>query len=152
MTSSDAAATIDAPRDDSWQVFVELTLSSEPDHEHLPIDPVMEAIQGLNLPVPCLERLQQHVTEAIRDAIQHKDKPGLEETVFVRVLISTSETRQIQRQSPGSWGCFLIERAAHSSGDRGHRVIELFVYREGGKDEHESNRAERAFSATQRED
>ncbi len=138
MTTSDAAATIDAPRDDSWQVFVELTLSSEPDHGHLSLDPVMEAIRGLNLPVPCLERLQQHVTEAIRDAIQHKDKPGSEATVHLRVLISNSETRQIERQSPGSWGCFLIERAAHASGDLGHRVIELFVYREGGKDEHTS--------------
>lgn len=107
MMSSDAAPYIGAPCDDTWQVFVELTLSGEPDHGHLSIDPVMEAIQGLNLPVPCLERLQQSMTEAIRNAIRHRDRPGPEEKVFVRVLVSNTATRQIERQSSGGWGCFL---------------------------------------------
>ena len=136
MTSNDAAVYIDIPRDDTWHVLVELTLSSEPDHGHLSIDPIMKALGGLNVPVSCLEQLQQHMTEAIRNAIQHKDEPGLEETVLVRVLVSNAETRQIERQSPGSQGCFLIEGTAHTSGAQAHRLIELFVYREGAKDEH----------------
>ncbi len=152
MTSGDAKPNIGAPRDDTWQVLVELTLSSEPDHGHLSIEPVMEAIRELNLPVPCLERLQQSVTEAIRNALRHRDKPGPEETVFVRVLVSNTGTRQMERQSPGGWGCFLIEKTAHTLDDLAHRVIELFVYREGGKDEHKSDRVGRALSAGQRED
>ncbi len=135
MTPNDAAAYIDIPRDDTWHVLVELTLSSEPDHGNLAIDPIMKALGGLTVPVSCLEQLQQHMTEAIRTAMQHKDKPGPEETVLVRVLVSNAETRQIERQSPGSQGCFLIEGTAHTSGAQAHRVIELFVYREGGKDE-----------------
>lgn len=152
MTSIDAKPNIDAPRDDTWQVLGELTLSSEPDHGHLSIDPVMEVIRELNLPVPCLKRLQQSVTEAIRNAMRHRDKPGPEEKVFVRVLVSNTDTRQIERKSPGGWGCFLIERTAHTSGDLAHCVIELFVYREGGKHEHKSDRVGRAFSAARRED
>jgi hypothetical protein len=136
MTSNDAAVYIDIPRDDTWHVLVELTLSSKPDHGPLSIDPVMKALCDLNVPVQCLEQLQQHMSEALRNAIQHKEKPGPEETVFVRVLVPNGETRQIERQSPGSQGCFLIEGTAHTSGAQAHRVIELFVYREGGKDEH----------------
>jgi len=150
MRSSHAGPNIGAPRDDTWQVLGELTLSSEPCHGCLSIDPIMEAVRDLNLPFPCLERLQQSVAEAIRNATQHRDKPGPEEMVFVRVLASNTETRQIERQSPGGWGCFLIERTAYTSGDLAHRVIELFVYREGGKDE-QSDRVGRAFSAIQRD-
>ena len=150
MTSIDAKPNIDAPRDDTWQVLGELTLSSEPDCEHLSVDQVVETLRGLDLPVTCLDRLQQSVTEAIRNAIRHRDKPGPEEKVFARVLVSNTETRPIERKSPGGWGCFLIERTAHTSGDLAGRVIELFVYREGGKDEH-SNRVGRASSAAQRE-
>jgi len=152
MTSIDAKPNIDAPRDDTWQVLGELTLSSESDHEHLSVDQVVETLRGLDLPVTCLDRLQQSVTEAIRNAIRHRDKPGPEEKVFARVLISSTETRQIERQSPGGWGFFLIERIAQAPSDLGHRMIELFVYREGGKDEHKSDRVGRAFSAARRED
>ncbi len=135
MISSDAVPYTGAPRDDTWQVLGELTLSSEPDHGHLSIGPVMEAMRELNLPASCLERLQQSVTEAIWNAIQRRNKPDPDEEVFVRVLVPNTETRQTERQSPGGWGCFLIERTAHTSGDLVHRVIELFVYREGSKDE-----------------
>ena len=122
---------IDASLDDTWQVIGELALSNEPDHGHLSLDPVMEAIRGLNLPIPCLERLRQSVAEAIRNAMQHK--PGPEEKVFVRVLVS-KQVQPIKRQSPGGWGCFLIEGAAQAPSGSGGRVIELCVYREGGKD------------------
>ena len=125
---------IDSSLDDAWQVLCELALSSEPDHGHLSLDPVMEAIRGLNLPIPCLERLRQSVAEAIRNAMQHRGEPGPEEKVFVRVLVSR-QVQPIKRQSPGGWGCFLIEGAAQAPSGSGGRVIELCVYREGGKDE-----------------
>ena len=152
MTSGDAQPNIGAPRDDTWQVLGELTLSSESDHEHLSVDQVVETLRGLDLPVPCLERLEQSVTKAIRNAMQHRNQYGSEAPVLIRVLVSNTETWQIERQSPGGWGCFLIERTAHTSGDLAGRVIELFVYREGGKDEHKSDRVGRAFSAARRED
>ena len=152
MTSIDAKPNIDAPRDDTWQVLGELTLSSESDHEHLSVDQVVETLRGLDLPVTCLERLEQSVTKAIRNAMQHGNQYGPEAPVLIRVLISSTETRQIERQSPGGWGFFLIERIAQAPSDLGHRMIELFVYREGGKDEHKSDRVGRAFSAAQRED
>jgi len=125
---------IDVSLDNTWQVLGEFALSSEPDHGHLSLDPVMEAIRELNLPIPCLERLRQSVAEAIRNAMQHRDEPGPEEKVFVRVLVS-KQAQPIKRQSPGGWGCFLIEGAAQASSGSGGRVIELCVYREGGKDE-----------------
>ncbi len=125
---------IDESLDDTWQVFGELALSSEPDDGHLSMDPVMEAIRELNLPIPCLERLQQSVAEAFRNAMQHRDEPDPEEKVFVRVLVS-KQVQPIKRQSPGGWGCFLIEGAAPAPSSSGYRVIELCVYREGGKDE-----------------
>jgi hypothetical protein len=125
---------IDASLDDTWQVFAELVLPNEPDHGHLSIDPVMEAIRELNLPIPCLERLRQSVAEAVRNAMQHRDKPGPEEKVLVRVLVS-KQVQPIKRQSSGGWGCFLIEGAAQAPSGSGGRVIELCVYREGGQDE-----------------
>jgi len=125
---------IDASLDDTWQVIGELALSSEPDHGHLSMHPVMEAIRELNLPIPCLERLRQSVAEALRNAMQHRDGPGPEEKVFVRVLVS-KQVQPVKQHSPGGWGCFLIEGAAQAPSGSGGRVIELCVYREGGKDE-----------------
>jgi len=40
------------------------------------MDPIMEAIRDLSLPVPCLERLRQSVAEALRNAMQHRGGPG----------------------------------------------------------------------------
>jgi hypothetical protein len=125
---------IDASLDNTWQVLGEFALSSEPDHGHLSLDPVMEAIRELNLPIPCLERLRQSVAETVRNVMQHRDEPGPEEKVFVRVLVS-KQVQPIKRPSPGGWGCFLIEGAAQAPSGSGGRIIELCVYREGGKDE-----------------
>src|SRR5512136_1969869 len=97
---------IDEKLDDTWQVFAEFALSSEPEHGHLSMDPVMEAMRELNLPIPCLERLRQSAAEAVRNAMQHRDEPGPEEKVLVRVLVS-NKVQPIKRQSPGGWGCFL---------------------------------------------
>jgi hypothetical protein len=125
---------IDSSLDDAWQVLCELALSSEPDHGYLSMDPIMEAIRELNLPIPCLERLRQNVAEAVRNAMQHRGEPGPEEKVFVRVLVSR-QVQPIKRQSPGGWGCFVIEGTAQAPSGSVCRVIELCVYREGGKDE-----------------
>ena len=125
---------IDAELDDTWQIFAELALSSKPDHGYLSMDPIMEAIRELNLPIPCLERLGQSAAEAVRSAMQHTDEPGPEQKVLVRVLVSR-QVQPIKRQSPGGWGCFLIEGAAQAPSGSACRVIELCVYREGGKDE-----------------
>ncbi len=124
---------IDVSLDDTWQVLGEFALSSEPDDGHLSMDLVMEVIRELNLPIPCLERLRQSVAETVRDAMQRRDKPDPEEKVLVRVLVS-KQVQPIKRQSPGGWGCFLIEGAAPAPFGSGYRVIELCVYREGGRD------------------
>ena len=125
---------IDAKLDDTWQILGELALTSEPDHGYLSMDPIMEAIQELDLPIPCLERLLQSVAEAVRNAMQHRDEPGSEQKVLVRVLVSR-QVQPVKRQSPGGWGCFLIEGAARAPSGSACRVIELCLYREGGKDE-----------------
>ena len=125
---------IDVSLDDTWQVLGEFALSSEPDPGHLSLNPIMAAIRELNLPIPCLERLRQSVAEAIRNAMQHRDEPDPEEKVFVRVLVS-KQVQPIKRQSPGGWGCFLIEGAAQAPSGSVGRGIELCVYREGGQDE-----------------
>ena len=125
---------IDESLDDTWQVFAELALSSEPDRGHLSMDPVMEAIRELDLPVPCLEQLHHSVAEAVRNAMQHRGEPGPEEKVLVRVLVS-NKVEPVKRQSPGGWGCFVIEGAAQAPSGSACRVIELCVYREGGSDE-----------------
>jgi len=124
---------INSSLDNTWRVFCELALPSEPDHGHLSMDPIMEAIRELSLPVPCLERLQQSVAEAIRNAMQHRGGPGPQDKVWVRVLVS--QVQPIKPQSPGGWGCFVIEGAAQAPSGSGGRVIELCLYREGGKDE-----------------
>jgi hypothetical protein len=128
----------DAPRDDTWQLLGELALSSESDHEHPSVDQVVGTLRGLDLPVTCLERLEQSVTQAIRNAMQHGNQYGPEAPVLIRVLVSNIEARRIERQSPGGWGFFLIERTTQASSDLAHRAIELFVYREGGKNVYKS--------------
>ena len=124
---------INSSLDNTWRVFCEIALSSEPDHGHLSMDPIMEAIRELSLPVPCLERLRQSVAEAVRNAMQRRGVPGPQDKVWVRVLVS--QVRPIKPQSPGGWGCFVIEGAAQAPSGSGGRVIELRVYREGGQDE-----------------
>ena len=124
---------INSSLDNTWRVFCEIALSSEPDHGHLSMDPIMEAIRELNLPVPCLEQLHQTVAEAVRNAMQRRGVPGPQDKVWVRVLVS--QVRPIKPQSPGGWGCFVIEGAAQAPSGSASRVIELCLYREGGKDE-----------------
>jgi len=133
MISGDAKPNTGVPRDDTWQVLVELALSSKPDHEGPSVDQVLEAIRGLNLSIDCLEQLQQIMSEAIWNATQHGNKRGPEAPVLIRTLISNTETRPIERQSPGGWGFFMIERTAQAQGDLAHHIIELYVYREGDK-------------------
>jgi len=124
---------INSSLDNTWRVFCEIALSSEPDHGHLSMDPIMEAIRELNLPVPCLEQLHQSVAEAVRNAMQRRGEPGPQQKVLVRVLVS--QVQPIRPQSPGGWGCFVIEGAAQAPSGSASRVIELCLYREGGQDE-----------------
>lgn len=138
MTSGHAKSNTSVPRDDTWQALVELALYGKPDHEGPSVDQVVEAIRGLNLPLDCLEQLRQIVTGAIWNAMQHGSDHDPKALVLIRVLISSTDTRPVGPQSPGGWGCFLIERAAQGPSDLARRIVELCVYREGGGDELES--------------
>ena len=152
-----ASATSSTP-ERVWQILAEFSLPGELSTEHLGRVKLAEAVQGLNLPVTNLERLNVAVARAILNAIDHGHRPQFEASLMIRILISNQAQllRIINRASDGllpepetpdlasnladqelpqGWGFFLIEKRADDPplrGEEAHHTIELFLYLEGG--------------------
>ncbi len=122
-----------APRDDTWQTLAELFLCSDLDYERLLVGQVVQAVRDLKVPDACLEQLQHNVNMTFQGATRHVNQQGPKEQLFIRVLVSNAEARQITQSLPGCWGFFLIDRTAEAPGDAIYRMVEVFVYREGGQ-------------------
>ncbi|HEV3505249.1 MAG TPA: ATP-binding protein, partial [Actinomycetes bacterium] len=128
--------------------------ASEPGNERQAIDQVAEAVAGLGLDGPRLERLKTAVGEATMNAIEHGNgnRPELPVTVSVvtdgtdvKVRITDQggerplpdvETPDLEAklaglQTPRGWGLFLIQNmvdALNTAVDEHHHTIELVMH------------------------
>ncbi|HEX2156141.1 MAG TPA: SpoIIE family protein phosphatase [Actinomycetes bacterium] len=129
-------------------------VASEPGNERQAIDQVAEAVAGLGLDGPRLERLKTAVGEATMNAIEHGNgnRPELPVTVSVvtdgtdvKVRITDQggerplpdvETPDLEAklaglQTPRGWGLFLIQNmvdALNTAVDEHHHTIELVMH------------------------
>ncbi len=140
---------------EAWRTLSEFELPSEPGNERGAMKRVAEAVAGLGLPGPKLERLKTAVAEATMNAIEHgnENRPELLVDVAVRAseaAISVSitdhgggppafespapdlEAKLAGLQTPRGWGLFLIEKMVDSmrvTTDGAHHTIELIMFR-----------------------
>jgi serine phosphatase RsbU (regulator of sigma subunit)/anti-sigma regulatory factor (Ser/Thr protein kinase) len=135
------------------RVLTEFELASQPGNERIAIEGVTEAVSGLDLPAPRLERLKTAVGEATMNAIEHGNQGRPELQVGVQVVASADdlmvritdhgggrpipealtpdlEAKLAGEQSPRGWGLFLIKNMVddlRTSSDEHHHVIELVM-------------------------
>ena len=129
-------------------------VASEEGNERLAIDQVAEAVAGLGLAAPRLERLKTAVGEATMNAIEHGNGNRPELPVEIRVIADDTdvkvritdqggerplpevETPDIEAklaglQTPRGWGLFLIENMVdelRTAVDEHHHTIELVMH------------------------
>ena len=151
------------PRADSdlpEQLLDEFSIASEPGNERLAIERVADAVRGLALPAPQLERMKTCVGEATMNAMEHGNKYRPDAPVLVRVAVkegrlcisisdSAHEQWIPQAQAPDldaklagmetarGWGLFLIQNMVdemRQSSDGHRQTIELLFNIEGASD------------------
>ena len=129
-------------------------VASEPGNERLAIDQVAEAVAGLELAGPRLERLKTAVGEATMNAIEHGNHNRPELPVDIRVVVDDTdlkvritdqggerpipevETPDLEAklaglQTPRGWGLFLIQKMVddlRTAVDEHHHTIELVMH------------------------
>lgn len=140
----------------SWQMLAEFSLASEVGNEREAMRRVSQAVQGLSLAGPTLERLKTAVAEATMNAIEHGNKNRPELPVFIQVQTSSLalsvritdhgggqpipepeapnlEAKLAGLQTPRGWGLFLIKNLMdemHVTSNDTHHTIELILYLE----------------------
>jgi serine phosphatase RsbU (regulator of sigma subunit)/anti-sigma regulatory factor (Ser/Thr protein kinase) len=142
------------------RVLAEFELPSEPGNERQAIELVEEAVAGVGLDAPRLERLKTAVGEATMNAMEHGNEYRADCPVSIRVvhtpkrlsvLVSDrGDARELPeaeqpdleaklegRQTPRGWGLMLIEKMVDETrvtSDEGRRTLELVMRLEGGGD------------------
>jgi serine phosphatase RsbU (regulator of sigma subunit)/anti-sigma regulatory factor (Ser/Thr protein kinase) len=142
------------------RVLAEFELPSAPGNERQAIKLVEEAVAGLGLEPPRLERLKTAVGEATMNAMEHGNEYRADRPVSIRVvhgpqrlsvLVSDRgeasdlpgaeepdlEAKLEGRQTPRGWGLMLIEKMVDETrvtSDEGRRTLELVMRLEGGGD------------------
>jgi serine phosphatase RsbU (regulator of sigma subunit)/anti-sigma regulatory factor (Ser/Thr protein kinase) len=130
------------------------TVASEPGNERQAIDQVAEAVAGLRLATPRLERLKTAVGEATMNAIEHGNGNRPELPVEVSVVTDDAdlvvritdqggerplpeveapnlEAKLAGEQTPRGWGLFLIQNMVdelRTAVDQHHHTIELVMH------------------------
>jgi serine phosphatase RsbU (regulator of sigma subunit)/CHASE1-domain containing sensor protein/anti-sigma regulatory factor (Ser/Thr protein kinase) len=154
------AARPDAAEGD-LRVLAAFSLPSELGNEHLAMERVAGAVEGLGLPEPRLERLKTAVAEATMNAMEHGNRhdPGVpvniqvclvKQRLLVRIIdrgggptpSPTAEAPDIEAKLEGTqtargWGLFLIERLVDDvrvSGSPNHHTVELVMRLETDND------------------
>jgi serine phosphatase RsbU (regulator of sigma subunit)/anti-sigma regulatory factor (Ser/Thr protein kinase) len=142
-----------------WQMIAEFSLASEVGNEREAMRRVSQAVQGLSLAGPTLERLKTAVAEATMNAIEHGNKNRPELPVFIQVQTSPQalsvriidhgggqpipepeapnlEAKLAGLQTPRGWGLFLIKSLMdemHITSNETHHTVELILYLEAEK-------------------
>jgi len=154
MTSSNVAPHNRTEHDHTWQMLIELALSSEWVNASLAADLVSGIVETLNWSAENLEQLKLAIVQSTRNTINRGHLNGSDALLIIRVLIpedgeTTLETsqaddestlhqvaeRQVQqlgRLPTRGWGFFLIEKVMEGSGRDLRYLLELFLY-PGGK-------------------
>jgi anti-anti-sigma factor len=143
---------------ENLRTLTEFTCPSAPGNEHRVIERVVDAVNELNLPDTCIERLKTAVSEATINAMEHGNHYQEELPVEVRVRVSEHslevditdqgggqailetedpdlEAKLEGEQSPRGWGLFLIKNMVDQMRvitDKKHHTIELILYLNSG--------------------
>jgi serine phosphatase RsbU (regulator of sigma subunit)/anti-sigma regulatory factor (Ser/Thr protein kinase) len=139
------------------RVLAEFDLASEPGNERAAMARVEEAVAGLQLDSPRLERLKTAVAEATMNAMEHGNEYRADRPVSIRVVhapehlsvhvtdrgipsdVPLRETPDLEaklegRQKPRGWGLLLIEKMvdeARETSEAGKHTVELVLRLEG---------------------
>ncbi len=142
------------------RTLTEFEVASAEGNERGAMERVAEAVAGLGLPGPRLERLKTAVAEATMNAMEHGNRYQPELAVTVRVLASEDalrvritdhggdepipvidtpdlEAKLAGEQKPRGWGLFLIEQMVDEmrvSSDESHHTVELGLNLRGDDD------------------
>jgi serine phosphatase RsbU (regulator of sigma subunit)/anti-sigma regulatory factor (Ser/Thr protein kinase) len=143
-------------------VLDEFELASAPGNEREALIRVEQALAGVDLDLPRLERLKTAVAEATMNAMEHGNEYRPDRPVWIRVLRAADsvcvqvsdlggagelapaempdlEAKLAGRQRPRGWGLFLIEKMvdeARETGEGGRHTLELVMRLQGGDDAH----------------
>lgn len=142
------------------RVLAEFELPSAPGNEREAIERVADAVAGVGLDAPRLERLKTAVGEATMNAMEHGNEYRADRPVSIRVVqtpqrlsvlvsdrgeadeLPAAEKPDLQaklegRQKPRGWGLLLIEKMVdetRTTSEEGKRTLELGMRLEGGGD------------------
>jgi len=147
--------------DGDLRVLAAFALPSEPGNEHLAMEKVAGAVEGLGLSERRLEGLKTAVAEATMNAMEHGNRYDPDVPVNIQVCLvkqrllvrivdrgggpppsPTAEAPDLEAklegtQTPRGWGLFLIERLVDDvrvSGNPNHRTVELVMRLETDND------------------
>jgi serine phosphatase RsbU (regulator of sigma subunit)/anti-sigma regulatory factor (Ser/Thr protein kinase) len=138
---------------DPGQILACFSMPSIPGSEGVAITFIEKSVQGLDLPVPQLERLKTAVGETTMNAIEHGSKNQADMPVCLQVVrkenallvritdygggrpIPNPEAPDVEAklaglQSPRGWGLFLIEKMVdemHVISDQSFHTVELQI-------------------------
>src|SRR5918997_2122391 len=140
--------------DGGLRVLAAFALSSEPGNEHVAMEKVAGAVEGLAMSERRLQRLKTAVAEATMNAMEHGNRYDSEVPVSIQVCLAkqrllvriidrgggptpspTAEAPDIEAKLEGTqtargWGLFLIERLVDDvrvSGNPNHHTVELVM-------------------------
>jgi hypothetical protein len=139
MTQTTAAR---LPRHDDWQTLVEVELAGETDNAQKALSQVEAAIQALQLPTHHIEQVRQALARTLANAQGRRGEHGRRWLTMVRVMLSSAA--QAKQSSGQSWGFFLLERQARMTNAEPCCLIQVFLYQEGLKHQHEKHHSARA--------
>ncbi|MDQ3509103.1 MAG: ATP-binding protein [Actinomycetota bacterium] len=141
---------------DVRETLAAFTVASEPGNERRAMEKVADAVKGVGLEPPKMERLKTAVAEATMNAMEHGNEYDAGKPVYIEAAVSEAElsikitdkgsgppipeaeTPDIEaklenRQTPRGWGLFLIESMVDElrvSGGEDRHTVEL-VFRLG---------------------
>jgi len=113
-----------------WQLLAEFAVTGQPGSKQQILDQVTDAVQGLNLELAQLERIQQVLAPAIARAMR-SEEPGAMFPLRTRIWVRGD-------CAPGrGLGFFLLEKQGNdpesvAAAEKTEHHVELFLYQERG--------------------
>jgi hypothetical protein len=118
-----------AERMPEWQLLAEFAVTGQPGNKRQLLDQVTDAVQGLNLELAQLERIQQVLVLAVARAMR-SEEPGAMYPLRIRIWVRGDCA------SGRGLGFFLLEKQGNDpesvAAEKTERHVELLLYQERG--------------------
>ncbi len=128
--------------DPTWDFITEYPMTElivdEDIEAELKIGSLSQTMQESGLPMECLQKLGEAIRGTAREASRHllRGRPNL--PVHIRLFCQRMPGDGLphsNKQTNGGWGYYIIEKGGDfpsTIGYKYHRVLELYLYKEGG--------------------